>query len=393
MTTTGRLALLGRVVTPDAVLDDAAVLVEHGRIVAVGPARELDLAGAETLATDGFVLPGLVDLHNHGGGGVGFPDHVDAATTLRAVHEHRNHGTTTMLASLVTAPSLVLRERVAVLADLCDAGEIAGIHLEGPFLSAARAGAQDPSAIRPPDAALTAELLEIGRGHVRTMTIAPELPGVERVVEALVAGGAVPSFGHTDADAATTRAAIEHAVGVLGDARPTVTHLFNGMRPFDHRDPGPIPAIVSAAARGLVVVELVGDGVHLDVSLVRDVVETIGRDAAVLITDSIAATGMPDGDHQLAGMRVTVTDGVARLTDGGALAGSTSHLIDVVRTVHRAGVPLVDAVYMASAGPARVLGLSDVGVLVPGAGADVLLTDADLQPTSVVWNGEVVAAS
>ncbi|MGC5616049.1 N-acetylglucosamine-6-phosphate deacetylase [Georgenia sp. Z1491] len=402
MPTSARFALLGRVVTPDEVLEHAAVVVEAGRIVDVAPVSDLDLTGVDRHETDGYVLPGLVDLHNHGGAGVGFPDPVDAATTLRAVREHRSHGTTTMLASLVTAPPEALTSRIRLLADLCEAGELAGIHLEGPFLSAARAGAQDVDAIRPPDAALTAELIDLARGHLATMTLAPELPGADDVVAALARGGALPSFGHTDADAATTRAAIAHAARLLVDAsveaagpaprshRPTVTHLFNGMRPFSHRDPGPIPAILSAAARGFVVVELIGDGVHLDPSLVRDVVEIVGRDAAVLVTDSTAATGMPDGAHHLADLRVTVTDGVARLADGGALAGSTSHLIDVVRTVHGAGVPLVDAVFMASAGPARVLGRTDVGRLAPGTRTDVVLTDHDLRPTSVYRDGDLV---
>lgn len=394
---TGRLALLGQVVTPDEVLDEAAVVVEDGRIVDVAPARDLDLIDAEVLESDGYVLPGLVDLHNHGGGGAGFPDAVDALSHMRAIREHRSRGTTTMLASLVTAPAEALKDRIAALADLCDAGELEGIHLEGPFLSVARAGAQDVDGIRPPEAALTAELLALGRGHVATMTLAPEAPGADRVVDQLIAGGALPSFGHTDADAATTRAAIHRAARLLADSpaarstRPTITHLFNGMRPLSHRDPGPIPAILSAAARGLAVVELIGDGVHLDASLVRDVVEIAGRDAAVLVTDSIAATGMPDGEHDLAGMPVTVSGGVARLVDGGALAGSTSHLIDVVRTAHRAGVPLVDAVYMASAGPARVLDLRDVGTLAPGVRADVVLTDPELRPTAVYRDGAVVA--
>lgn len=395
-------AVRGRVVTPDVVLDDGVVLLDGHRIAAVGPARELGgagaLAGADVLhAGGGYVLPGLVDLHNHGGGGASFPDATDAGTALRAVREHRRHGTTTLLASLVTARPAELRARTATLVELCEAGEVAGIHYEGPFLSAARCGAQNPAAVRSPDARLTAELLDMGRGHVATMTIAPERDGTEDVLAALVAGGALPSFGHTDAAPAATRAALEAAAELLAGApaprsrRPTVTHLFNGMRPLVHRDPGPVPEMLSAAARGRAVVELIGDGVHLAPSLVRDVYEIVGRDGAVLVTDAMAAAGMADGDYELGGLPVTVVGGVARLRDGGAIAGGTAHLVDVVRTTWQAGVPLVDAVYMAATGPAAVLGRADVGALAAGRQADVLLTDAQLRPVTVLRGGEVVA--
>lgn len=395
---TAPTAVRGRVVTPDAVLDDGVVLLDGDRILAVGPARELGAGGAGAEVLDaGYVLPGLVDLHNHGGGGASFPDATDARTALRAVREHRRHGTTTLLASLVTARPEELRARTRTLVELCEAGEVAGIHYEGPFLSAARCGAQNPAAIQAPDAGLTAELLELGRGHVVTMTIAPEGDGVRDVLAALVAGGALPSFGHTDADPAATRAALDAAAELLAAAgavrsrRPTVTHLFNGMRPLAHRDPGPIPEMLSAAARRRAVVELIGDGVHLAPSLVRDVYEIVGRDGAVLVTDAMAAAGMADGDYELGGLPVTVAGGVARLRDGGAIAGGTAHLIDVVRTTWRVGVPLVDAVCMASAGPAAVLGRPDVGALAAGLRADVVLTDAELRPVTVLRGGEVVA--
>lgn len=392
-----RTAVVGRVVTPDAVLEGGAVLVDGARIAAVGPADALDLGGARLIAAgDGYVLPGLVDLHNHGGGGASFPDAADVETALVAVREHRRHGTTTLVASLVTAAPDELRARTRTLVALAEAGEVAGIHYEGPFLSAARCGAQNPAAIQEPDPALTAELVRLAGGHAVTMTVAPERAGADGVVAALVAGRAVPSFGHTDADPAATRAALDAAAEALAAApgarssRPTVTHLFNGMRPFAHRDPGPMAEMLSAAARGRAVVELIADGVHVAPSVVRDVYEIVGRDGVVLVTDAMAAAGMADGDYELGGLAVTVADGVARLRDGGAIAGGTAHLLDVVRTTWRAGVCLVDAVHMASAGPARVLGRADVGALAAGMRADVLVTDADLVPVAVLRGGAVV---
>lgn len=396
MSSAQRIAVRGRVVTAGPqVIEDGVVVLDGGTITAVAPARDVDLVGMDVLQVDGgYVLPGLVDVHNHGGGGAGFPDAADADTALRAVRQHRSHGTTTLVASLVTAPPHVLHARTRTLAALAEAGEIAGIHLEGPFISAARCGAQNPHAIQAPDTALTAQLLEVGGGHVVTMTLAPECDGVTEVVATLVSGGALPSFGHTDAEPAATRAALDAAAESIAatpaarSGKPTVTHLFNAMRPLAHRDPGPIPAFLSAAARGRAVVELIADGVHLAPSLVRDVYEIVGRDGAVLVTDAMAAAGMADGDYEFGGLPVTVTGGAARLREGGAIAGGTAHLIDVVRATWRAGVPLPDAVYMATAGPARILGRTDVGALAIGMRADVVLTDADLQPLTVLRGGE-----
>ena len=302
-----------------------------------------------------------------------------------AVMEHRRAGTTSLIASCVTAAPDILRRRTRVLADLCDAGELAGIHLEGPFISRERCGAQDPAFITAPDAELTRELIGLGRGHVVTMTLAPERPGATGdggVIAALVEGGALPSFGHTDSGAG--------AGTPVRSTRPTATHLFNGMRPVHHRAPGPVPELLAAAASGRCVVELVGDGVHLDQTLVRSMFELLGRDGIVLVTDAMAAAGMPDGDYALGSQAVTVVDGVARLA-GGAIAGGTAHLIDVVRTTWHGGVDLVDAVFAASRQGAGILGDESVGALAPGLRADLVVVDEELRPVMVVRRGEVVA--
>lgn len=394
----------GRVVTPERVVDDGAVVLDGTTIAWVGPADEAGDAGLEVATAPApepgvLVLPGLVDLHCHGGGGASFPDATTPEDALRAVHEHRRHGTTSLVASLVTAAPGALRDGVRLLAELAGSGEIAGIHLEGPFLSTVRCGAQDPALIVEPDAALTAELLELGRGHVVTMTVAPEHPGNrDGVAAALVSGGALPSWGHTDAGPDETRAALEAGAALLAatatprSGRATVTHLFNGMHPLHHRDPGPIGEFLAAARRGRAVVELIGDGTHLHPAVVREVYELVGRDNAVLVTDAMAAAGMPDGAYRLGSQDVTVAGGVARLSGGGSIAGGTAHLLDVVRTTADGGVPLVDAVYMASTGPARVLGDATVGALEAGRRADLLVTDADLRPLRVIRHGQEVTA-
>ncbi len=399
--------LRGRAVLPGAVLDDALVAVDGDTLVWAGAASDAtpDLR-RDAVGLDGAtLLPGLVDVHCHGGGGASFPDATDAATAARAAREHLRHGTTTLVASLVTAPEETLLARVAVLADLADAGpgdpgHLAGIHLEGPYLSPARCGAQDPTHMAPGSAAAVARIAAAARGHLVTMTVAPEAPGVRGpggVVEALAAAGALPSFGHTDADAATFGAAVTEARAALG--RPgsrstlaTVTHLFNGMAPLHHRVPGPVAAALSAAARGDAVVELVADGVHLAPETVRMVFDLVGPGAVCLVTDAMAAAGMPDGAYVLGGLEVEVRGGVARLASG-ALAGGTAHLLDVVRATVAAGVGLADAVTAASATPARVLGRGDVGALVEGRRADLVVVDADLRPLRVMRAGAWVAGS
>ncbi|WP_264029877.1 N-acetylglucosamine-6-phosphate deacetylase [Cellulosimicrobium sp. SH8] len=404
--------LVGRVVTPTGVLDDGVVALQDGLVAWVGTRAQAADAGydANLPAGDGAtLLPGLVDVHDHGGGGSSFPDATSVDEARVAAREHLHHGTTSLVASLVTAPRDVLLERTANLADLADAGEIVGIHLEGPFLSEVRCGAQNPHDMLEGDPELVRAIAGAARGYLRTMTVAPEVPGVVGaggVIETLVEVGALPSIGHTDASTEQTEAAIAAGVAALAaagrpGARLTATHLFNGMRPLHHREPGPIAACLAAAARGELVVELVADGTHLAHGTIRSVVELVGShvgadgavagpDAVALVTDAMAAAGMADGAYELGPMRVTVAHGVARLTEGGSIAGGTYHLLDVVRETVEAGVPLVDAVRAASWTPAGVLGLDDRGGLVAGRRADVVVTDADLRVREVLSAGAPV---
>jgi len=397
------LYLRGRVVTPDAVIQDGVVVFDGDTILWVGPAVEAAPAGWPDLPDPREIpptlLPGLVDLHNHGGGGAGFPDASTVDEARVAIREHLAHGTTTLVASLVTAASATLHQRVSVLTALARTGELAGIHLEGPFLSSARCGAQDPDLMQAPDSDLVRELAEAAHGYLVTMTVAPELAGVVGdggVIDALITARALPSFGHTDASWTQTSVAVADARTRLDatpgarSARSTVTHLFNGMRPFAHRDPGPIPELLAAAGRGDVVVELIADGTHLAPELVTSIFELVGAENVALVTDAMAAAGMADGGYRLGSQDVTVKDGVARLTHGGAIAGGTSHLLDVVRTTVAGGVPLVDAVRSAATTPATVLGDPRVGALEVGRRADVVITDSHLRIIDVLRAGTVL---
>ena len=398
---TADLALRGTAVLEQGLVPDALVLCAGERILWAGPAAhapaELLPEDSRVLEHDGLILPGLVDLHCHGGGGASFPDSEGAEEMLAAVLEHRRHGTTSLVASLVTADAATLREKVAQLARLHRDGEIAAIHLEGPFLSEARRGAQNPAHLTDGDPALVRELAEIAGGALATMTVAPEAAGADEVIDALAGSGAVPSLGHTDGGSAEMTRAVDRSIAALRRRRgrsplPTATHLFNGMRPIHHRDPGPALAALDAASRGEMVVEVIADGVHLDARTVAHVFALAAEDHVVLVTDAMAAAGMADGRYRLGALDVTVAEGVATLTEGGAIAGGTAHLVEVLRhAVLEAGVELVAAVRAASTVPTRVLGLEDeIGSLAAGRRADVLMVDRALRPVTVLRGGREV---
>ncbi len=374
--------LRGVLIAGGARIEDGTVEIEGDRIVRAGHAR----GGAAAAAPDTGLRPGLGDGHCHGGGGHGFPD-ADADGVRAAAAHHLAHGTTSLLASLVSAPGETLLARMTVLAPLVAAGELAGVHLEGPFLSRARCGAQDPSAIVPGDPVLLRRLLDVG--GVRAVTLAPETPRFGELLAVLGLAGAVPGLGHTDASAAVTAAAIERA----GGQPLSATHLFNGMPPLHHRDPGPAAACLAAAARGEMVVELVADGVHLADETVAMVFDLVGPDAVALVTDAMAAAGVDDGRYRLGARDVDVVGGVARLDGPGRpLAGGTGRLLDVLRrAVYHAGIALPAAVTAATATPARLLGLhAEVGDLVPGRRADVLVTGPGLALRAVMRAGRWV---
>ncbi|CAI3795336.1 N-acetylglucosamine-6-phosphate deacetylase [Pseudarthrobacter sp. MM222] len=394
----GSFLLSGTVLTDGTVLEDAVVAVSEGRISYAGPRTGFDprtLPGLEDveLPPGSMILPGLVDLHCHGAAGGDFPggDLLSARSAVEFLHAS---GTTTLLASLVTAPREDLLRGAETLRPLSEEGLIAGIHAEGPFLSHVRCGAQDPRFLLEPDLHLLRDLVESAGGYLRTMTYAPELPGAAALVQALVDLGVTPSLGHTNADASTTAASLTQAANLLAastlgsDARPTVTHLFNGMPSLHHRDPGPVAACLRMAAAGTAAVELVADRVHLHPDTVRMVFALVGGDNVILVTDSMAATGLPDGDYDLGPAGVCVSGGEARLRSNGALAGGTATLLDVVRRTVEAGVDAASAVVSATAVPARILGIQkEVGSLRPGLRANILAVDRDFRPIRVFRRG------
>ncbi|MDQ0676726.1 N-acetylglucosamine-6-phosphate deacetylase [Arthrobacter pascens] len=400
----GGLALRGRLVTGlpgQEVIDDGTVVVADGTIVWCGPTADLPAGVDVEIQQVPVILPGLVDVHCHGAVGHSFS--ADAAGARLAAGHHAAQGSTSVLASLVSAPSHVLLEQIAVLRDLVQDGTLAGLHLEGPFIAKSMCGAQDPAAIIDGDPALLKQWLEVGQGTVRSLTLAPETPHFAELVQLCREYRVVPSVGHTDATAARTREALAgsgQGNRGPGDAAPwSATHLFNRMPPLGHRSPGPIAVLLQAARESpeRMVLELVADGIHLDQEIVRMVFDLVGARSIALVTDAMAAAGMPDGPYTLGSLEVVVRDRVARLAsvksgaeDGeepGAIAGATSHLLENVRRCVEWGIPLADAVGAASSTPARLMGLDRVGAIAEGRRADLLITTKELELTQVYRAG------
>ncbi len=329
---------------------------------------------------DVTVVPGFVDTHVHGGGGASFSTALPADTAT-ATDFHLRHGTTTLIASLVTAGPEELLRQVEHLAEQVSTGIIAGVHLEGPWLAPTRCGAHEPTLLRNPDPHEVGRIIDLGGNSIRMVTLAPELAGGLAAIEMVVAAGIVAAVGHTEATYEQTRAAI--------DAGATVgTHLFNAMRPIHHREPGPIIALVEDPR---VTVELIADGVHVNPALYRHVSRSVGADRMSLVTDAMSAAGMSDGRYGLGPLAVDVIDGVARVAGSQTIAGSTATMDQLFRfAVAHCGLPLEGALLLAvrqaSINPARALGLP-AGGLARGADADLVVLDAELTVTGVLRRG------
>ncbi|MFT0846584.1 amidohydrolase family protein [Actinomycetaceae bacterium L2_0104] len=407
----------GAVVGAGLVLDDDGVLT-----------RVLDTAanpqqGEHTEETHGaYIIPGLVDVHCHGGGGASFPDDIDAESIAKAIAAHRSGGTTALLASLVSMVDPL--PAIAALLPFCRSGELAGIHMEGPFVSPHKAGAQNPAAIRGGDLNELESWLTAGDGWIRTMTVAPETENAAEVAHTLLSYGAKPSWGHTATDGATAAELLRSTVAYAQEidffgVPQTATHLFNAMPAIDHREPGPVREFIQAARRGEIAVELIGDGVHLASILVEDVMayideadahfpeETRGPErtllspalAAILVTDAMSAAGMPEGAYQLGGLEVEVKDGAARLAGRQTIAGGCTRLAEQVALLANRGVlDLGQLVRATVAGPAYATSLlrpdrRAAGVTLtfePGFKPSFIVLDANYRVIEVVREGTVV---
>ncbi|WP_409237814.1 N-acetylglucosamine-6-phosphate deacetylase [Streptomyces sp. PA5.6] len=373
---TSKVLAGAQVVPPTGTLTNGRVIVDGARITGSAPADAeiLDLTGH-------WLVPGFVDIHNHGGGGASFTSGT-VEDVLKGIHTHRLHGTTTVVASTVTGEMDFLAQRAGLLSELAEQGDLAGIHFEGPFISPCRKGAHSEGLLRHPDPADVRKLLDAARGQARMVTLATELPGGIDSVRLLAEHGVIAAIGHTDATYEQTVEAI--------DAGATVaTHLFNAMPGLGHRAPGPIAALLEDER---ITVELINDGTHLHPAAFELAFHHAGTDRVALITDAMDAAGFGDGRYMLGPLEVEVKDSVARLVEGGSIAGSTlTQDRAFKRSVTVDGLSVEDTVRAISANPAKLLGQYDkVGSLEPGKDADLVVLDAAFDVKGVMRKGEWV---
>ena len=307
------------------------------------------------LRYDGILIPGFVDIHCHGGGGKYFASLTDSETT-QVIATHRSGGTVAGLASLVTEPIPNLISQIKRLVPFAQRNEIAGIHLEGPYLSHARCGAHDPNLLRTPTIPEVQTLLDAGQGFIKMITIAPELDGALEVIEYLAKSGVIAAIGHSQSDAATAQKAIDRGASV-------VTH-FNNAMPKVVDGPGTMNSAVLNELRASL--ELILDGEHIATSVVREIFEA-APNRIVMITDAMSAAGSTDGTYQIANLEVNVKDGIARLASNGTLAGSTLTMAKAFNhALNEIGISITEAVHAASTLPALILGRSDLGEIAVG---------------------------
>jgi N-acetylglucosamine-6-phosphate deacetylase len=380
-----------RAFTPTTEIPDAAILFRDGVIESVTPRSAVSLpAGAQEISATGQIAaPGFIDVHIHGAGGHDVMEGTESAlkTVARTLAAH---GTTSFVATTVTAsPDSICRSAEGIASYICrqhqsdDArADILGIHFEGPFLSPVRRGVHPTEFLKLPSAELLEKFIGAAKGNARILTIAPELLGAIPCIDAAHKAGLVVAIGHTDATYEQARAAIargaHHAV-----------HVYNAMRPFSHRDSGVIGAVLTTPE---VTAELIADGVHVDETAMRLLLQAKGAGGVILVSDGISATGMPDGKYTLGTFEVTVGGGVCRNAEG-KLAGSTLTLDRALRNIVNLGASLSDALRMLTLNPATLLGIEfKKGSLRPGADADILLLNEALNITQFWTRGIPLSA-
>lgn len=378
----GALTLEGKLVDP------GAVLVEGGQVIWSGPRDEMpDVDVGQRIDTKGFIVPGFVDLHVHGGAGADAIDgDPDSLSTICCVHAA--HGTTALCPTVLTGPSEAMLRALEMIRQHADAGQpvgggarVIGANLEGPFLNPRRAGAQPGEHLRDPDPALMEELLDAGGAALKIVTLAPELPGALDLVARLRERGVVVAMGHSEATYSQAIDGINAGIGLAA-------HTFNAMRPLHHREPGLVGATLESDQ---LVAEVIADGVHLSEVVLRLLWRLKGPERLCLVTDCTAALEAPPGGARLGSQPVTIHDGAVRLPDG-TLAGSSLSMDRAVGNLIRlCRASVSQASVAASSVPARVLGLERLGSLTANSEADLVLLDRQHRVTAVLVAGQLVA--
>jgi N-acetylglucosamine-6-phosphate deacetylase len=375
-----------RIVIPSGVIENGLLTVKEGIITQIREAspdgQGLDPELHRIDAQGNWIIPGFIDVHVHGGGGHDFMD-ADADGISAITKFHAANGTTSLLATTLTASrddlTAVIDRVNGFMSGPMPYTQIVGVHLEGPFVNVKWKGAQNPAYILPPQPEWLDEWVSRFPGVIKIQTLAPELEGSIEYIEKLASNGIVPSCGHTDA---TYEQIIEAADHGLRHA----VHTFNAMTPLHHRQPGTVGAVLTDDR---ITAEVIADGHHVHPAGIKLITRAKGSHNVILVTDAMAAAGMPDGEYDLGGLPVHMKCGVARLKENDSLAGSTLTMIRAVQyLVRTVGVSLEEASRMASANPARQLGIDAVtGSLEVGKAADFLQLDASLELQSIWIRG------
>lgn len=371
------------IVTPFRIIPHGSVIVEGKKIAAIGKTSEVAVPkGMRTYDLDGMTLtPGYIDLLVHGGGGYGFADMSREAVENISEHFFR-HGTTGLLAALYSKPEADMVADVGRIAEFCStkSSNVWGMHLEGPFINKKWHGAMKVEYLWQPSVEGWNKLHAASRGYIRLMTLAPELPGMADVMRAAAKNGVVLSIGHS-------AAMLEEVLMAIDNGAAHITHLFNAMTPFHHRQPS---VAVAALLQNELKVELIADGFHVHPAVMKLIYKIKGDGGIILITDAIRASGMPDGEYTFMDQKIIVREKKAYL-ENGTLAGSTLTMeVAVKNMVELVGVPVTDAVRMASLNGAKVLGLEHKkGILAVGKDADLVLLNRNFDVQMTIYEGAV----
>jgi N-acetylglucosamine-6-phosphate deacetylase len=377
-----------KIITPFEVIEDGALVVGgNGKIDYLGTMDDASpVEGERVNIQDLLIVPGLIDIHVHGGHGITFGKPLSLAADLREYSKWVVESGVTGFLTTITAASAeelsgMIESFVSEFKKGLPGAQALGIHLEGPFMNIDKKGAQNPKWIRNPSLEEARMLLKAGQGWIKQMTLAPELPGAEQVANIFYESGVPLAIGHSAAD-------YERASQALATWWTHVTHTFNAQTGFHHRRPGVVGAVLGSDE---ITAELIADMVHVHPGAMKVLVRCLGADRIVLVTDAMEAAGLPDGEYTLLGAKVFVSDGKATHADG-TIASSTAMLNQCVMNINRdVGIPLPDAVKMATINPARVIGEADkLGSLEVGKQADLIVIDEDLEVYLTMVQGRVV---